>query len=104
MTGDRLQHRVNASHRIELINTWGEAPSPGGKIRSSAGGLPRGVLEFRTILRHGVAAAAPAKAFGHCRRLAAPLHEPGSNIIDPGDPVNFAPYYALRPMAGPTAR
>ena len=91
-----------------LINTWGEGVIPnGGKdpvtgdvVCETEGGCSKFQQKYFAA---GTPLVAPAEGFGHIRQTPSlrRFMNLASNIIDPGDPVNFAPYYALRPMLDP---
>lgn len=97
------------SHRKELVNTWGEGLIPNGAPHPVTGEpvCPEGeggCSKFQDkYFPAGTPLTAPAEGFGHIRQTPSlrRFMNLASNIIDPGDPVNYSPYYALRPMTGP---
>ncbi|MFO0569951.1 MAG: hypothetical protein U0263_30170 [Polyangiaceae bacterium] len=100
---------LDESHRVELVNTWGDGLIPnGGKdpltgdvVCESEGGCSKFQNKYYP---KGSALVAPAEGFGHIRQTPSlrRFMSLASNIIDPGDPVNYAPYYALRGMTDPS--
>lgn len=99
---------VDDSHRVELINTWGEGLIPnGGKdpvtgevVCETEGGCSKFQNQYYP---KDSPLTAPTEGFGHIRQTPSlrRFMNLASNIIDPGDPVNYSPYYALRPMTDP---
>ena len=99
---------ADATRRIELVNTWGEGVIPQGGVDPLSGkevcSAEGGCSKFQNkYYGAGSALVAPAEGFGHIRQTPSlrRFMNLASNIVDPGDPVNFAPYYALRPMLDP---
>jgi hypothetical protein len=97
-----------ADRRIELINTWGEGAIPQGGIDPLSGeevcSAEGGCSKFQNkYYAAGAALVAPVDGFGHIRQTPAlrRFMNLGGNIIDPGDPINFVAFSALRPMLDP---
>ena len=99
---------ADESHRIELVNTWGVGVIPEGGVDPLTGEevctAEGGCSKFQNkYFAAGSPLVAPTEGFGYVRQTPSlrRLMNLASHIIDPGDPVNYSPYYALRPMLGP---
>ncbi|HMR80537.1 MAG TPA: hypothetical protein PKD61_35755, partial [Polyangiaceae bacterium] len=101
---------VGKENRVAVINTWGKgvitegAPDPTGvkegPVCTAEGGCSRFQNKYYAA---GSPLVAIAEGFGHIRQTPAlrRFMSLASNIVDPGDPVNFAPYFALKPITDP---
>ena len=99
------------SHRIELINTWGEGliptggkdPVTGAEVCPTEGGCAKFQDKY---FAKGTPLVSPAEGFGHIRQTPSlrRFMNLASNIVDPGDPVNFVPYYGMRTMTDPDGK
>ncbi len=96
--------------RIALINTWGPgtvpagAPDPTGQSSQPVCTAKGGCHKFQDYYpAAGDRLTALVDGFGYIRQTPDLRRFMGlaSNIIDPGDPINYAPYYALKPMLDP---
>jgi len=103
---------VDASQgkRIALINHWGPgtvangAPDPTGQSDQPVCTTDGGCHKFQnTYVGAGKTLRAMVEGFGYIRQTPTLRRFMGlaSNIVDPGDPINYAPYYALKPMLDP---
>jgi hypothetical protein len=106
--GDNGCHvTLDASHRTEDIYNWGKGvipqngKDPEGKVVCAADG---GCSKFENhYFAKGDDLVAIADGFGFIRQTPSLRRFMGLafHIIDPGDPVNYAPYYAIHPFADP---
>jgi hypothetical protein len=103
---------VDASQgkRIALINQWGPgtvangAPDPTGQSDQPVCTTDGGCHKFQnTYVGAGKTLRALVEGFGYIRQTPTlrRFMALASNIVDPGDPINYAPYYALKPMLDP---
>jgi hypothetical protein len=98
---------VGEEHRVALIQSWGKGLVPSGTLRDDGTEVctnANGCSQFQDkYFPHGSELRAIAEGFGHIRQTPAlrRFMSLASHIIDPGDPINFAPYYALRPIDDP---
>ncbi len=104
---------VDASQgkRIALINQWGPGtvpagtPDPTGLTDKIVCKTDNGCHKFQNVYpAAGSALTALVDGFGYIRQTPTlrRFMSLASNIVDPGDPINYAPYYALKPMLDPS--
>jgi hypothetical protein len=105
---DACNVTLDESHRIELINTWGDGLIPNGGKDPRTGDVvcetEGGCSKFQDkYYPKGSKLVAIAEGLGLIRQTPALRRFMGlaSHIIDPGDPINFTPYYALQPLTDP---
>jgi hypothetical protein len=108
---DGCRVTLDDSHRTALIDNWGAGLIPAGtKDPSDPTGYrvactnPDGCTQFQNnYFPSGAPLIAIAEGFGYIRQTPSLRRFMGlaSNIVDPGDPVNYAPYYALKPLPDP---
>ncbi len=105
-TGCNFQ--VDKSHRIELIQKWGEGIIPNGGKDPVTGDVvchaSGGCSKFQShYFAAGSKLVAPTEGFGYIRQTPSlrRLLNLASSIVDPGDPINYAPYMALKPLSDP---
>lgn len=101
---------VGKENRVAVINTWGKgvitegAPDPTGvkegPVCTAEGGCSRFQNKYYAA---GSPLVAIAEGFGHIRQTPAlrRFMSLAAHIVDPGDPVNYAPYFALKPITDP---
>ncbi|MBX3127209.1 MAG: hypothetical protein KF718_10870 [Polyangiaceae bacterium] len=101
---------VSDEHRAVLITKWGAglvpegAPDPNGVIEGPVCTATDGCSRFQDkYYAAGSPLVAIAEGFGHIRQTPSlrRFMNLASNIIDPGDPINYAPYFALKPLTDP---
>jgi hypothetical protein len=101
---------LGREHRVELIRTWGKGlVAPGTAIERDGRQIaicnaPDGCSYFQGRYHAaGDPLLAIAEGFGHIRQTPALRRfiNLASNVIDPGDPVNFVPLYSLKPLNDP---
>lgn len=92
------------------VARWGVGPWAAGE--SNAAGTDtctgaEGCQRFQgTFVERGADLTAPAEGFGEIRQTP-PLRrfiQLAQTALEPGDPISFAPHYALRPMTDPQGR
>ena len=98
---------VDTEHRVAVIDEWGKgliesgAPDPTGNSSKPVCSAEGGCTKFQNqYFAAGSKLRAIAEGFGHIRQTPSlrRFMSLASNIIDPGDPINYAPYYGLKPM------
>jgi hypothetical protein len=99
---------AHAGNRVALINTWGKGLIPNGATDSTGETTVcttvDGCSQFQSnYYPAGSPLRSIVEGFGLIRQTPdlRRLMNLAANVIDPGDPVNFAPYFALRPMTDP---
>lgn len=100
-------------NRVALINKWGKGLTPNGApdptgiktgpVCTAEGGCAKFQDEY---YGSGTPLVAIAEGFGHIRQTPSlrRFMNLASNIIDPGDPVNYAPFFALEPITDPDGK
>jgi hypothetical protein len=98
---------VGEEHRFALIQRFGKGLVQSGQ-KDAEGNVvctnESGCTKFQNVyFGAGDTLVAIAEGFGHIRQTPSlrRFMSLASNIIDPGDPVNYAPYFALRPLDDP---
>ncbi len=98
---------VDKEHRVAVIGKWGKglvkdgAPDPTGVKSGPVCNAPDGCTKFQNkYYAAGDNLTAIAEGFGQIRQTPSlrRFMSLASNIVDPGDPINYAPYYGLKPM------
>lgn len=98
---------VGDDHRVALIHSWGKGTVPNTKKDENGNILcphEDGCTRFQDhYFEAGSTLVAIAEGFGHIRQTPSlrRFMNLASNIIDPGDPVNYAPFFALAPLTDP---
>jgi hypothetical protein len=101
---------LGRERRVALIRTWGKGlVAPGTAIERDGKQVavcnaPDGCSLFQGRYHAaGDPLLAIAEGFGHIRQTPALRRflNLASNVIDPGDPVNYVPFYALKPLSDP---
>ncbi len=94
--------------RLTLVDEFGDGLVPRGFLDPKSGEVgcnaERGCAKFQdTYYEAGARLVAIAEGFGHIRQTPAlrRFMNLAGNVVDPGDPINMAPYFALRPMMNP---
>ncbi|MEZ4223966.1 MAG: hypothetical protein R3B13_23660 [Polyangiaceae bacterium] len=104
---------VGKDHRIAVINKWGDgliangAPDPTGVKSGPVCTAEGGCSKFQNrYYGAGTPLVAIAEGFGHIRQTPSlrRFMSLASNIVDPGDPVNYAPYFGIRPITDPDGK
>jgi hypothetical protein len=98
---------VGEERRFALIQRFGKGLVPNGQ-KDAEGNVvctnESGCTKFQDVyFGAGDTLVAIAEGFGHIRQTPSLRRFMGlaSHIIDPGDPINYAPFYALRPLDDP---
>jgi hypothetical protein len=98
---------VGDERRVALIQKWGKGlvesgtEDENGKLVCAA---EEGCTKFQNAyFEFGDELIAIAEGFGHIRQTPSlrRFMSLASNIIDPGDPINYAPYFGLKPITDP---
>ena len=102
--------QVGTEGRFAVINRWGPglieegSPDPTGVKEGSICNEPDGCSKFQNkYFPAHTPLVALAEGFGHIRQTPAlrRFMNLASSIVDPGDPVNYAPYFAMKPITDP---
>ena len=96
---------TDGANRIALVNTFGDGIVPKGFVdpKSNEIGCDHegGCAKFQDkYYPKGATLVAIAEGFGHIRQTPSlrRFMNLAGNVVDPGDPINMAPHFALRPL------